>query len=282
MRPVLTLLGCDLFGGIVEDALPVAYAGELFHNFTLMHDDIMDNAPMRRGMETVHEKFNVSSAILSGDVMLIYGYKFLEKLSSDKFQKVISVFNDTAVKVCEGQQYDMNFENEKAVSLEAYLEMIEYKTAVLLASSLKCGALVAGANDGDGDLIYEFGRNIGMSFQLMDDLLDVFGESGNTGKMVGGDIEENKKTFLLIKALEMAEGEEYDKLNYYLNNNIPRNDKIEGVKQIFENLGIEELTRKEINKYHAIALSKLDAISVDEERKTVLKNYAEDLLQRIQ
>ena len=197
IRPLLTLMACDLFSGNIQEALPAAYAMELFHNFTLAHDDIMDNAGLRRGNPTVHQKFNTAQAILSGDVMLIYVYDFLCRIEKDKVVKVFELFNNSAIRVCEGQQYDMNFQTAANVSVPEYLKMIEFKTAVLLACSLKTGAIIAGADDKDANLIYDFGKNIGICFQLLDDLLDAFGDESKFGKKLAGISRRTKRHFCI-------------------------------------------------------------------------------------
>jgi len=280
MRPVLVLMGCEMFGGDTAEALPTAFAIELFHNFTLMHDDIMDHAPLRRGKPTVHEKFDANRAILSGDVMMIYVYEYLRKLKEPLFGKVLGAFNDTAIKVCEGQQYDINFQREENVTVADYLNMIELKTAVLLACCLKCGAITAGARDEDSHSIYEFGRNVGICFQLIDDLLDTFGDSDKFGKKIGGDIEENKKTYLLIRALELAEGKDKDSLTFYLGNDVPHDQKIAGIKSIFEKLGIEERVKEKINEFQLEADKHLSRINISNSKKEMLITYSEKLLSR--
>ncbi len=280
MRPVLTLMGCELFDGKLVDALPAAYAVELFHNFTLIHDDIMDHAPMRRGKPTVHEKFGSSNAVLSGDVMMIYAYEMLNRLGNEHFRQAMDLFNTTAIKVCEGQQYDLNFQSSLDVKVHEYLRMIEFKTGVLLACGLKMGALIAGAGEQDANRLFEFGRNMGISFQLMDDLLDVFGDKNKFGKKIGGDIAENKKTFLLIKALEIAKEADKERLLFYLNNNVPAEEKITQITTLFSKLGIEEETRKLIQDFHKIALENLEMIQAKKERKEVLEQYAGLLLNR--
>ncbi len=280
LRPMLTLLGCDLFEGNVKQSLPAAYAVELFHNFTLIHDDIMDNATIRRHKPTVHTRFGMPRAILSGDVALIYSYEFLNRLSPDQTHECIRLFNSTAIKVCEGQQYDMNFQLQEKVSIADYLTMIEYKTAVLLACSLKLGAIIAGAPEKDASLLYDFGRKMGICFQLMDDLLDSFGEEKKLGKIIGGDIAENKKTFLMIKAIELAKGRTKQKLKFYLTNNIPVNEKVSNIINIYHHLGIEEKTKAEISKLHKQALKSLSKINASEKKKIALKGFAEALLHR--
>jgi len=207
LRPCLLLMACDMFGGDVEQALAPALAIEVFHNFTLMHDDIMDKAPLRRGKPTVHEKWNANTAILSGDVMMVESNKLIMQVKDNILRPVLDVFNDTAVGVCEGQQIDMNFETRQDVQIDEYINMIRLKTAVLVGGALKMGALVGGADDAEGTLLYNFGEQLGIAFQLQDDILDVYGDPKKFGKQVGGDIISNKKTYLLIKALELAKGD---------------------------------------------------------------------------
>ncbi|MDZ4844591.1 MAG: polyprenyl synthetase family protein [Chitinophagales bacterium] len=280
MRPVLTLLGCDLFDGKTTEALPAAYAIELFHNFTLMHDDIMDNASLRRGKQTTHEKFSVPQAILSGDVMLIYAFEYLNHLDDKRFRKAIDLFNATAIKVCEGQQYDMNFQTSSEVALCEYLMMIEFKTAVLLACSLKLGAIVANADEENANHLFDFGKNMGICFQILDDTLDVFADKEKFGKKTGGDIAENKKTYLLLKAMEVASAAERERLLFYLSNNVPADEKVKGVIEIYHQLGIRQIAEVEARNYHLLALECLNSINADEEKKKMLKDYAESLLVR--
>ena len=217
MRPALLLMACELFGGDVNKAIPPALAIEVFHNFTLMHDDIMDKAPLRRGKTTVHEKWNQNVAILSGDVMLIEGYKLMMQVENHLLRQVLDIFNETAVGVCEGQQIDMEFETQQNVRIDEYINMIRLKTAVVLGGALKIGALIGSASQKDADLLSNFGIQLGIAFQLQDDILDVYGDPEKFGKQVGGDIISNKKTYLLIKALELAQGDEADELNDLLN-----------------------------------------------------------------
>jgi geranylgeranyl diphosphate synthase type II len=281
MRPVLLLMSCELFDGDIQKALDPAMAIEVFHNFTLMHDDIMDKAPLRRGNPTVHEKWNANTAILSGDVMLVEGYKLLSNLEPELLKPVFKVFNDTAVGVCEGQQFDMNFESLTEVSIEEYLEMIRLKTAVLLGGALKIGALIAGAGDREADLIYSFGENLGIAFQLQDDLLDVYGDPDKFGKQVGGDILSNKKTYLLIKARELATGANAEELNSWLNkNHFDPVEKVNAVTRIYDELNIRELAKETMQAYAAKAIDQLNAISVPEERKKALREFGEQLLIR--
>ncbi len=274
IRPLLTLMGCDLFGGDMQEALPAAYAVELFHNFTLMHDDIMDNASLRRNRPTVHQKYGQAQAILSGDVMLVYAYEFLNQLTVEKFRKAVDVFNATAIRVCEGQQYDMNFPSAAEVSAKEYLRMVEFKTAELLACSLALGAIAGNAGDEDARHLYQFGKNIGICFQLLDDLLDAFGEEGTFGKQIGGDIAQNKKTYLYIKARDLAEGAERDKLIYYFSNNIPVEEKVNGVMEIYRNVQVEQLARDEAQTFNEAAIASLDLIGAPAGRKRELKEFA--------
>ncbi|GIV32722.1 MAG: isoprenyl synthetase [Chitinophagales bacterium] len=280
IRPVLTLAGCALFNGNVRHALPAAYAVELFHNFTLLHDDIMDNARLRRHKPTAHLKFGIPRAILSGDVTLIYAYKFLSQLPQKYIQPSFALFNSTAIKVCEGQQFDMNFQHRQRITISDYLKMIEYKTAVLLACSLKLGAVVADASEKDARLLYEFGRKIGICFQLMDDLLDAFGDEKKLGKTIGGDIAENKKTFLLLKAMEQAKGKTKQKLLFCLTNNVPVEEKVSCVLNIYHQLNIRQITLHEITRLHKQALQHLSRIQAPEKNKAPLRSFAEALLTR--
>jgi len=281
MRPVLTLLACDLFNGKIEDALKPAIGIELFHNFTLLHDDIMDNAPIRRGKETVFKKWNQSTAILSGDTMFAMAYEYLMKTDIKISRRIFWIMNKTALEVCEGQQYDMNFENKKDVSLSEYLNMIRLKTAVLLAASLKIGAIIGGANEKDADYMYNFGINIGMLFQIKDDLLDTFGEEEKFGKKSGGDIVSNKKTYLFLKAIELAEGNDFKELiSYFDGSDFDENEKISAVIEIYKRLKIDELANTEMDNYFNKAIENLNLISVVDENKKVLRSFAEKLMSR--
>ncbi|WP_407425708.1 polyprenyl synthetase family protein [Arcticibacter sp.] len=282
MRPVLTLMACDMFGGHITAALEPALAIELFHNFTLMHDDIMDKAPLRRGQSTVHSKWNDNVAILSGDVMLVEAYKTLvNAVDSAILRDVLTVFNDTAAGVCEGQQTDMNFELIEDVSIAQYLNMIRLKTAVLLGCSLKIGALIGSAGPEDSEHLYNFGVNIGIAFQLQDDILDVYGNPEKFGKQVGGDILSNKKTFLLIKAIELAEDLDKEELHYWLN--VVECDpasKISSVTAIYDRLGVRQLAEEQMNLHARKSLSELDKVSVSAENKQILVDFAGQLLIR--
>ena len=237
VRPILCLMGNELFGEIHEDAYHLAAAVELFHNFSLVHDDIMDKAPLRRGKPTVHSVHGEPTALLGGDVMMVVAYEYVNKISSSYIKDVLRLFNKTAKEVCEGQQLDMDFENIDHVNMDDYLEMIGQKTSVLLAASLQMGAIVGGASEGNQQLMYEFGRNLGIAFQIQDDYLDAFGDPEKFGKQVGGDIKSNKKTFLMIHALETASGDQLEKLEKAIKEN-PEN-KVEQVLEVFKACGID-------------------------------------------
>jgi len=281
MRPALLLMACDLFGGSVLKALEPATGIEMFHNFTLLHDDIMDKAPLRRGKPTVHAKWNESIAILSGDVMLVKAYELLMKVEDSILRQVLQIFNETATGVCEGQQIDMNFEALENVTVEEYLEMIRLKTAVLLGGSLKIGALIGRSNEEDANLLYQFGEKLGLAFQLQDDILDVYGDPEKFGKQVGGDIISNKKTYLLIKALELAENLDTEELEYWLNAESPDNEaKVKAVTNIYNRLGIRQLAEGKMNSLAEDALQALDKVSVGDDKKQALKAFAEKLLVR--
>src|SRR6202012_116375 len=239
MRPALLLMACELFGGDVNKAISPALAIEVFHNFTLMHDDIMDNAPIRRGKTPVHERWNKNVAILSGDVMLIEGYKLMMQVDNSILRHVMDIFNETAVGVCEGQQLDMEFETRNNVSIDEYINMIRLKTAVVLGGALKIGAIIGGASANDADLIHTFGEQLGIAFQLQDDILDVYGNPEKFGKLVGGDIISNKKTYLLLKALELADSRQSTELNKWLtNSNTDPKDKVTAVTELYNQLQI--------------------------------------------
>jgi len=278
IRPLLVLTGCDVYEGNVNDALPVAYSFELFHNFTLVHDDIMDNASLRRGKPAVHEKYDRNTAILSGDVMMIYCYEYLGKVSNRKFQEIFRVFNDTAIKVCEGQQMDMTFEKQDVVLEEEYLKMIENKTSVLLAGCLKAGAIIGDATLEEADKIYRFGINIGLTFQLQDDILDAFGDADKVGKEPGGDIKNNKKTLLLIKALELALGDDKKALQLLLADK--SDDKVNKTLALFGKLGVKSYAEAKANEFHKSAFTILNTLNIADDKKQMLKAIAENLLNR--
>lgn len=278
MRPVLVLLSAELFGGQASKAMGAALGIELFHNFTLMHDDIMDKAPLRRGKPTVHVKWSESAAILSGDVMLVEAYKMMVKVDTAILREVLDVFNETAAAVCQGQQGDMNFEIRDEVSIEEYLQMIRQKTAVLLAGSMQIGALIGGAEKSQAERLYEFGENLGLAFQLQDDILDVYGDPEKFGKQIGGDIIANKKTFLLIKAKDINTGPE---LNTWLTGNAHDPvDKVTAITSIYDKLEVRKLAEAQMEAYVRKALTCLDEIAVENNTKLLLKGFAEQLLIR--
>jgi len=278
IRPVLCLMGNELFDEINPDAFHVAIAIELFHNFTLIHDDIMDKAPLRRGMETVHTKYGESTALLAGDVMLVVAYDYLNKISPSYLPQVLHLFNKTAREVCEGQQLDMDFEKKETVPLDAYLRMIELKTSVALAASLKVGSIMGGAGERNQNLLYEFGKKLGVAFQVQDDYLDAFGDPEKFGKQVGGDILSNKKTFLLIHAWETASGTQRKELMNLMAGNA--NDKIDKVLNIFHDCKVDEWALQLKNKYLDEAFEHLEDIAVLSKRKEPLKELAHFLIKR--
>lgn len=278
IRPALCLMANELFNEINSDAYNVATAIELFHNFTLVHDDIMDEAPLRRGVETVHIKFGESTALLCGDVMLVSAYDYLNKIKAHYLTEVISIFNKMAIQVCEGQQLDMDFEKKEKVSFEEYLNMITLKTSISLAASLKIGALLGGAGLGNQNHLFQFGKNLGIAFQLQDDYLDAFGNPEKFGKQTGGDVLANKKTFLLIHALEVATATQADELKNLLYSNSA--NKVDKVLQIFKECYVAEWAQELKEKYLQAALNHLEEIAVLSERKKPLKELAEYLIKR--
>ncbi|MEZ0486864.1 polyprenyl synthetase family protein [Fibrella aquatica] len=281
MRPLMTLLAASLFTDEWQKALKPAVAVEVFHNFTLLHDDIMDQAPLRRGQPTVHEKWNTNIAILSGDVMLVKAYEQLLDVEPAHLRQVLKRFGETAAEVCEGQQLDMNFETLDTVSEADYIEMIRLKTSVLLGFAMEVGGIVAGADEADTKRLYDAGVNIGIGFQLKDDLLDVYGDPAKFGKQVGGDIIANKKTFLLIEALERAEGQVRTDLLDWLNRGVfDKTEKVDAVTAIYDQLGIHELTEARIADYFAKGFANLDQISADPARKELLITFARQLVER--
>jgi len=282
IRPIMVLLGADLFGGDVNASLHPALAIELFHNFTLLHDDIMDNAPIRRGKETVFKKWNANVAILSGDTMFAIAYDFLTGVDPTLLPEMLRLFTKTAREVCEGQQYDMNLESLPAVTIDDYLEMIRLKTAVLLGCSLKLGAMLGYATAGDANNIYRFGENLGLSFQLQDDLLDVFGDEEKFGKEIGGDIVSNKKTFLYLKALELSgPGDSSALQHYFSTQTMDPDEKITKVREIYLRLNIREKTNEQVDFYYQEAMKYLAEIRVEETRKDELKALAKQLIGRV-
>jgi geranylgeranyl diphosphate synthase type II len=281
LRPVLTLMTAELFNCNYEKALDAALSIEVFHNFSLVHDDIMDGAPIRRGKETVHKKWDINTGILSGDAMLIMAYQLFEQYKPNTFQALAKLFSKTALEVCEGQQYDVDFETRDDVTIPEYLKMIEYKTAVLVGAAMKMGAIIAGASVENQDSVYEFGRLLGIAFQLQDDYLDAFGNPETFGKQVGGDIIENKKTYLYLKAVQSLETVERTQLEQLFTVNLEDNtEKIETVKVAFVNSGSAKATQNEIENYTKQAFSVLDRLSISEEKKTLLKQFGNALMTR--
>ncbi len=273
LRPILSLVSCEMFGGDINPAVVPAISLEMFHNFTLIHDDIMDKAPIRRGVETVYKKWDQNIAILSGDTLFALAYEKLLAYKNDNLVDLIHLLNETAIGVCEGQQMDMNFETQKNVTIEEYIEMIRLKTAVLIGACLKAGAIVAKANDEYRTKIYDYGVNVGLAFQLMDDMLDVYGDEVKFGKKPGGDIRENKKTFLYLKALEMASLEDKEKLlHLFSNNNLDQNKKYYEVRAIFDKYQIQNFTQKVMNDYYQSALKILEELPFDSSELLRLTN----------
>ncbi|MEM9990168.1 MAG: polyprenyl synthetase family protein [Bacteroidota bacterium] len=282
MRPVMLLMAYHLFKEDYQKALPAAYTVEIFHNFSLVHDDIMDAAPLRRGKATVHHKWDVNTGILSGDAMLVYAYEYLLKIEDKtKLHALVQTFNKAAIEVCEGQQYDVNFETRDDVQIEEYLKMIELKTSVLLAAGMKMGAIVAGASETEQEHVYQFGRNVGIAFQLQDDYLDSFGDPEKFGKKVGGDIIQNKKTYLILKALECADADTRTELLQYITTT-PTDEvaKIKAVKRILEQLDIPKCIKELKQAYQDTAFQHLNAIEVADKRKQALIDIANALLIR--
>ncbi len=278
VRPVCVLMGNELFGNIIPDAYHAATAIELFHNFSLIHDDIMDKAPMRRGMETVHQKYGESTALLAGDVMFVRAYEYLNKIQVNNLQKVLHLFNETAAAVCEGQQLDMDFEKRASVKLDEYVAMITLKTSVLLAASLQLGAILGGAGEGNQHHLYEFGKNLGIAFQVQDDYLDAFGDPEKFGKQTGGDILANKKTFLMIHALESATAPQVTELKKLMSSDPA--DKVEKVLQIFKDCKVDSWAAALKSKYLQTALQHLEDTAVLSVRKKPLMELAEYLISR--
>ncbi|MBY0542481.1 MAG: polyprenyl synthetase family protein [Sphingobacteriaceae bacterium] len=277
LRPVMVLMATELFSDDLNQSLEVALAIETFHNFTLVHDDIMDNAPLRRGQKTVHEKWGVNNAILSGDVMMVESNKHLSKVDISVLKPVLDTFNATAQGVCEGQQLDMEFEQRNDVSIEEYIEMIRLKTAVLLGGAMKLGAIVGGASAADADLLYQFGENVGVAFQLQDDILDVYGNPEKFGKQVGGDIISNKKTYLHLKTLALAQSDEIAVLKNDIENQV---EKVNQVTNIYNKYQIKELATSEMDKYLTIAQQALQKLSIPDEKKIQFRILIQEILER--
>lgn len=281
IRPILMLMAYELYKDNVNDILDQAVGIEIYHNFTLLHDDLMDCADKRRGHPTVHIKWNNNTAILSGDAMTVLAYQYLSTCDKEILPTVIKVFNDTALEICEGQEWDMEFESRNDVTEKEYIEMIRLKTAVLLAGSLKIGAVLAGASEEDATQLYQFGIEVGLAFQLQDDFLDVYGNSANFGKNIGGDILCNKKTYMLIKALSLADERQTKELNKWLSaTQFDPKEKIAAVTKLYDELNIACYCDKMIEDYYNKGISRLDRVSVDEEKKQALKAYAQELMHR--
>jgi geranylgeranyl diphosphate synthase type II len=282
IRPALTLMACNLFSDEVQPAVNSALGLEIFHNFTLLHDDIMDRADVRRGQPTVHKKWDDNTAILSGDVMQISAYQFMAQTPANQLKRSLDLFSRTAAEICEGQQYDVEFEHRDRVEADEYLEMIRLKTAVLLGASLQIGAWIGGAGEEDAQLLYDFGINIGLAFQLKDDLLDVYGDEATFGKKIGGDILCNKKTYMLIHALEKAEGDEAEDLQNWLNVSDSKlsEDKIFAVTLLYNKLGVKQICEDKMQFFYSKAVANLENVSVLENKKQELRNIADKLMFR--
>jgi geranylgeranyl diphosphate synthase, type II len=280
LRPLLALIACDLFNKDAKLALDSALTVELFHNFSLIHDDILDAAPLRRNQPTVHKKWNTNIAILSGDVMLVKAYQVLQNYKADDYQRLSALFTETAIEVCEGQQEDMNFEIVNTVTVSDYIAMITKKTAVLLGCSLQMGAINAGASPEDQEHIYKFGKHLGIAFQLMDDLLDAYPpDASKFGKQVGGDIISNKKTFLMLKAFETADPADKKTLLDQFENT-DHSQKIKTVLDIYDKYGIKQLCLKEADKHTSTAIQNLESLKADDLKRDLLRNFANELLSR--
>lgn len=279
IRPILTMMSCELFGGKLQDALPAALTVEMFHNFTLIHDDIMDKASLRRGKETVHIKWNENIGILSGDALMILSYQMFESFPDPIFKNLHVLFNKTALQICEGQQYDIDFETRNDVTLHEYIKMISFKTAVLLGCALQMGAMIANAKENDTREIYQFGLNLGIAFQLQDDYLDAFGTEA-FGKKVGGDILENKKTFLYLKTMEMASPKDEACLLDWYSKTENTNQKISEVKALFSKYKVPELLLEEIKNYSNIAFKNIERLSLSNNNKAVFVNFGKSLMVR--
>lgn len=281
IRPTLMLLAYNLFKEDPEKILMNAIALETYHNYTLLHDDLMDNADMRRGHQTVHKKWDANTAILSGDSMLVLAYERMAQCDHQHLGKVLHLFTETALEIGEGQQYDMEFENRNDVKEEEYIEMIRLKTSVLLACALKIGAILADASEEDADNLYRFGEQIGLAFQLQDDYLDVYGDPKVFGKKIGGDITSNKKTFMLINAFNLANAEQKKELEKWVNaQDFDREEKVAAVTRLYNEIGIDKLAQEKIAYYFENSKKYLDAVKVDAARKEELRNYAQKMMKR--
>ena len=283
VRPQLTLMATDIFGGNLKKSLPSALSVELFHNFTLIHDDIMDDAPLRRGQQTVHERWNINTGILAGDTMLVQAYQSLEAYPDELFGKLTRLLSQAAIQVCEGQQFDLDFETQSETTIEEYLEMIRLKTAVLVGCALKMGAYISVVDESESQKLYDFGVKLGMAFQIQDDFLDAFGDSETFGKQLGGDIIENKKTILYHKALSMASFKQKDQLREWFQANKKFNnqvDKVLIVKKLFKETGAAEASQKLMQYYTKEAFNILDTLAINSEKKQLLIDFSNKLMQR--
>ncbi len=283
VRPTLTLLASNLFSEDINSSISASIGLEVFHNFTLLHDDIMDKAPVRRGHPTVHKKWNENTAILSGDAMMIKAYQYMAQTPEKYLSECLAIFSQTAIEVCEGQQFDVDFESRSSVSEAEYLEMIRLKTAVLLGAALQIGAIIGGADTVDAKLLYDFGINIGLAFQLKDDFLDVYGTTETFGKQIGGDILCNKKTYLLINALNRANKEQKEALQQWINTDGTQNpsEKIEAVTNLYNQIGIKTISEEKMQSYFLEAMLCLDKVSVTQEKKQILRDFTTDLMNRL-
>ena len=282
IRPVLTLMTAEIFDADYKRALPAALAVEVFHNFSLVHDDIMDDAPLRRGKETVHEKWDLNTGILSGDAMLILAYQYFEQYEPAIFRDLAKLFSKTALEVCEGQQWDVDFESRTDVTIPEYLKMIQYKTAVLVAAAMKMGAIIADASTENANLIYDFGLNLGLAFQLQDDYLDAFGDPETFGKQVGGDIIENKKTYLYLKAMAFSNEKDAAVLSrLFLIHPEDSKEKIEVVKELFNTSGASKATQDAIHDFTYKAFQTLEKMNISADKKEILKDFGENLMGRM-
>jgi len=282
IRPALTLMACNLFSDDVQPAVSTALGLEIFHNFTLLHDDIMDRADVRRGRQTVHKKWDDNTAILSGDVMQIASYQFIAETPANHLKLVLDLFSKTAAEICEGQQYDVDFENRDDVKAEEYLEMIRLKTAVLLGCALKCGAWIGGAGEEDAQELYDFGINIGLAFQLKDDLLDVYGDEATFGKKIGGDILCNKKTYMLINAIKLAKGDDLLELEKWIqiSDSKLEKEKINAVTLLYNKLGVKAVCEDKMHYFYTKAVANLEKVSIYENKKQELRKLAKKLMSR--
>ena len=281
IRPVLLLLTYNMYRDDIERVMPTAVGLETYHNYTLLHDDLMDKADMRRGMPTVHRKWDDNTAILSGDSMLVVAFQRVAQCPAENLQDILSLFTMTALEIGEGQQYDMDFENRMDVTEDEYIEMIRLKTSVLLACAVKMGAIMAGASDEDAKNLYAFGEKLGLAFQLQDDLLDVYGDPKVFGKAIGGDITSNKKTYMLINAILRANNEQREELiKWITTENFDKEEKIKAVTKLYNKIGIRQLCEKKINDYFAEALTYLEKVNVPEEKKTALQRFTDQMMHR--